>query len=791
MDYRDWDQGTRRSRARHADDARSGSDGDYAGQALSRRSSGSSVGGPGSGTGESAVLYGGAKARARWHTRERPDIATDRDTAASGNYGDSSDYADETDGWSAGFDPWADDAAPGRHGSRDDDTGWRSTETSQWRSTEDSGGWRSATETTGWRPADETNGWRPAIETTNWRSSAEPTDWRSTTGTTGWRSAAESTDRRSATSATAWPSTTDTTDWQTTDDDPEGWRSSSDPPGRRRATISGTAWPTTRDADDYGRGTAGWVDSTDTSVGELSGTAWREGTRRAGRHTDDHDDEPPVRRRDIDVDTSADGVSRRRGGRRRAPDVDDPRPVSGTGRWGGPADSDSWARYTDTGTMPRQVEAGGRRRQYETDTRPDTRRRDINVDIDVDDRREPETPRATGRRRRYGTDTRPDTGTAGRRRDPHARPDTGTAGWRGDLDTRPDTGTAGRRRDLDSDADDRRELRTGTGTTSWRRDVDADDRREPETPRATGRRRRYETDTRPDTWRRDLDTRPDTGTAGWRRDLDSDADDRRRPDTRTEVGGGWRRSADLLDRDTDASGTGRRRRPEPTASSRHSFPVHRPADGMAAREEEEDEPWGPRRSGRSRAAVSAAPVSPAPVGRAGARAVAGRGVAAERSPGELADPTRWERRTGSASYRQRASGVAGPYARRSGTALDAPQLRPRRRIAGEELDGDYQETPGGPLTAVAFTAVWYGVPVVLYVLYMLFLDRSQRAHALTTLADAAPQFGVSLLLSMVVAVALRWAIATWRTASIGLAAAVLGGGLATVLMSAVTGESLG
>jgi hypothetical protein len=135
--------------------------------------------------------------------------------------------------------------------------------------------------------------------------------------------------------------------------------------------------------------------------------------------------------------------------------------------------------------------------------------------------------------------------------------------------------------------------------------------------------------------------------------------------------------------------------------------------------------------------------------------------------------------------------VAGPYARRSGTALDAPQLRPRRRIAGEELDGDYQETPGGPLTAVAFTAVWYGVPVVLYVLYMLFLDRSQRAHALTTLADAAPQFGVSLLLSMVVAVALRWAIATWRTASIGLAAAVLGGGLATVLMSAVTGESLG
>ena len=86
--------------------------------------------------------------------------------------------------------------------------------------------------------------------------------------------------------------------------------------------------------------------------------------------------------------------------------------------------------------------------------------------------------------------------------------------------------------------------------------------------------------------------------------------------------------------------------------------------------------------------------------------------------------------------------------------------------------------------------IWYGVPVVLFVLYMLVLNGSQQAHALSTLAGAAPQFGLSLLLSMAVAVGLRRASGSWKAASVGLAAAVMGGGLATVLTSAITGNSL-
>jgi hypothetical protein len=91
---------------------------------------------------------------------------------------------------------------------------------------------------------------------------------------------------------------------------------------------------------------------------------------------------------------------------------------------------------------------------------------------------------------------------------------------------------------------------------------------------------------------------------------------------------------------------------------------------------------------------------------------------------------------------------------------------------------------------VGYTIIWYGVPVVLFGISMLFLNGTQQAHALSTLTDAAPRFGLSLLLSMVVAVGLRWASGSWKAASVGLAAAVMGGGLATVLSSAITGNSL-
>ena len=130
----------------------------------------------------------------------------------------------------------------------------------------------------------------------------------------------------------------------------------------------------------------------------------------------------------------------------------------------------------------------------------------------------------------------------------------------------------------------------------------------------------------------------------------------------------------------------------------------------------------------------------------------------------------------------------GSYERRPVSTLPTASVRQNNLLEPDE--DEIEETTGGPLAAVGYTVIWYGVPVVLFVLYMLVLNGTQQAHALSTLANAAPQFGLSLVLSMLVAVGLRWASGSWKAASVGLAAAVVGGGLATVLTSAVTGNSL-
>jgi hypothetical protein len=139
---------------------------------------------------------------------------------------------------------------------------------------------------------------------------------------------------------------------------------------------------------------------------------------------------------------------------------------------------------------------------------------------------------------------------------------------------------------------------------------------------------------------------------------------------------------------------------------------------------------------------------------------------------------------------------------RSGGALQSPSgSYERRPVTGsyptirknDLLDPDDEEEDedtGGPLAAIGYTVIWYGVPVVLFVLYMLLVDSGSQTHALDTLSSAAPQFGISLVLSVGVAFGLRKISTSWKAISVGLASAVVGGGLATVLASAVTGNSL-
>ncbi|MCM4082932.1 hypothetical protein [Paractinoplanes hotanensis] len=133
------------------------------------------------------------------------------------------------------------------------------------------------------------------------------------------------------------------------------------------------------------------------------------------------------------------------------------------------------------------------------------------------------------------------------------------------------------------------------------------------------------------------------------------------------------------------------------------------------------------------------------------------------------------------------NGPSGAYERRPVTN-GYPTGR-KSDLLNPDDEEDEQES-GSPLAAVGYTVIWYGVPVVLFVAYMLVVGTGAQGHALGTLAKAAPQFLISLVLSVLVAVGLRFVSHSWKAVSVGLAAAVVGGGLATVLTSAITGNSL-
>ncbi|HWS32262.1 MAG TPA: hypothetical protein VN408_05905, partial [Actinoplanes sp.] len=105
-------------------------------------------------------------------------------------------------------------------------------------------------------------------------------------------------------------------------------------------------------------------------------------------------------------------------------------------------------------------------------------------------------------------------------------------------------------------------------------------------------------------------------------------------------------------------------------------------------------------------------------------------------------------------------------------------------------DDEDEAENGSPLAAVAYTAAWYGVPVVLFGMGAAVASTGQSDNALNTFTGAAPGFAIALVLSMAIAYGLRSITTAWKSASVGLAAAVVGGGLATVLASAISGNSL-
>ncbi|WP_319463529.1 hypothetical protein [Micromonospora sp. RTP1Z1] len=158
-------------------------------------------------------------------------------------------------------------------------------------------------------------------------------------------------------------------------------------------------------------------------------------------------------------------------------------------------------------------------------------------------------------------------------------------------------------------------------------------------------------------------------------------------------------------------------------------------------------------------------------------------------PQRRVEPVDGGRGTGGASVRRRIETIGGGSW--------------GRRLEDDLLDPD----PGGPIRSLVYTAACYLVPAVLVFLWLLTLDGqapsgcvtditgggcdSPRAHAFSSLIAGAPRFGLALASSLVIAVLLRRVGTTWRSATVALAAAVVGGGLSTVMISALTGQPIG
>jgi hypothetical protein len=97
---------------------------------------------------------------------------------------------------------------------------------------------------------------------------------------------------------------------------------------------------------------------------------------------------------------------------------------------------------------------------------------------------------------------------------------------------------------------------------------------------------------------------------------------------------------------------------------------------------------------------------------------------------------------------------------------------------GFDEDRDYP-------AALWWTAIWYAAPVLLYVLLALVISTStMRSHALHAVISDAAEVIFALAISLGVAYGVRRTTLAWRAITIGFGSAVVGAGIATLLISA-------
>lgn len=90
--------------------------------------------------------------------------------------------------------------------------------------------------------------------------------------------------------------------------------------------------------------------------------------------------------------------------------------------------------------------------------------------------------------------------------------------------------------------------------------------------------------------------------------------------------------------------------------------------------------------------------------------------------------------------------------------------------------------------AAIFTGAWYGVPLLLYLAWALTLEANRRTFVLHQLGENLLWLLSAALLSLLVALGLRWVAHEWRNLTVSFAASVMGSGIVTVIHSLVTGS---
>jgi hypothetical protein len=109
-------------------------------------------------------------------------------------------------------------------------------------------------------------------------------------------------------------------------------------------------------------------------------------------------------------------------------------------------------------------------------------------------------------------------------------------------------------------------------------------------------------------------------------------------------------------------------------------------------------------------------------------------------------------------------------------------------------------------SGAGFAAVaWFGLPLGAFLLWAVILGGTARADcvdaagracpapreaAFTTFYAHLPQFGVAVVLSIVVALGIRFVSPFWKAATVGFAAAVVGGGATTVLFTVLNSGTI-